>query len=67
MYSSEVIVSGGSTSETLSNVNRTEEDVLIFVNGIFFTPTDDYTISNTTLNFSDAPIIGAKIVVKYLS
>ncbi|MDW7641489.1 MAG: hypothetical protein SCG72_03695 [Nitrosarchaeum sp.] len=67
VYSSEVIVSGGSTSETLSNSNRTEEDVLIFVNGIFFTPTDDYTILNTSLNFSDAPIIGSKIVVKYLS
>lgn len=67
VYSSEVIVSGGTTSETLSNSNRTEEDVLIFVNGIFFTPTDDYTISSTTLNFSSAPIVGSKIVVKYLS
>ena len=66
VYSSEVIVSGGTTSETLSNSNRTEEDVLIFVNGIFFTPTDDYTISSTTLNFSSAPIVGSKIVVKYL-
>ena len=66
VYSSEVIVSNGSTSETLSNANRTEEDVLIFVNGVFFTPTDDYTISSTTLNFSSAPIVGSKIVVKYL-
>lgn len=67
VYSSEVIVSNGSTSETLSNPNRTEEDVLIFVNGIFFTPTDDYTILNTDLNFLSAPNVGSKIVVKYLS
>ncbi len=66
-YSSEVIISNGSTSETLSNSNRTEEDVLIFVNGIFFTPIDDYTILNTSLNFSGAPNVGSKIVVKYLS
>lgn len=67
VYSSEVIVSNGSTSETLSNPNRTEEDVLIFVNGIVFTPTDDYTILNTDLNFLSAPNVGSKIVVKYLS
>ncbi len=66
VYSSQVIVSDGSISETLSNSNRTVEDVLIFVNGVFLTPTEDYTISNTSLNFSEAPFTGSTIVVKYM-
>ena len=40
--------------------------VLVFVNGICLTPTDDYTISGTTLTFVAAPAASAEIVLRYL-
>tara|TARA_B100001057_G_scaffold499747_1_gene611592 strand:+ start:728 stop:2392 length:1665 start_codon:yes stop_codon:yes gene_type:complete len=46
--------------------NRTVDDVLVFVNGICLVPTDDYTISGTTLTFIQAPANGAEIVFRYL-
>jgi len=48
------------------NSNRTVHDVLVIVNGITFVPTDDYTISGTTLTFVAAPIATAEIQVRYL-
>ncbi len=48
------------------NSNRAVNDVLVIVNGIFLTPTDDYTISSTTLTFVTAPAASAEIVVRYL-
>ena len=46
--------------------NRTVDDVLVFVNGICLVPTDDYTISSTTLTFTTAPAASAEIVFRYL-
>ena len=48
------------------NSNRAVNDVLVIVNGIILTPTDDYTISSTTLTFVTAPAASAEIVVRYL-
>jgi len=48
------------------NSGRTVHDVLVIVNGITFVPTDDYTISGTTLTFVAAPIATAEIQVRYL-
>ena len=48
------------------NSNRTVNDVLVIVNGIILAPTDDYTISSTTLTFVTAPAASAEIVVRYL-
>jgi hypothetical protein len=50
---------------TITN-NRTVDNVLVFVNGICLTPTDDYTISGTTLTFVTAPAASAEITVRYL-
>ena len=50
---------------TITN-NRTVEDVLVFVNGICLVPTDDYSISGTTLTFVTAPAASAEITVRYL-
>jgi hypothetical protein len=44
----------------------TVDDILVFVNGICLVPTDDYTISGTTLTFVTAPANTAEIVLRYL-
>ena len=48
------------------NSNRTVNDVLVIVNGIILVPTDDYTISGTTLTFVTAPAASAEIAIRYL-
>ena len=45
---------------------RTVDDVLVFVNGICLVPTDDYTISGTTLTFVTAPAASAEITIRVL-
>jgi hypothetical protein len=56
----------GSTTTLTINSGRTVSDVIVDVNGIVLTPTDDYTISGTTLTFSTAPAASAEITVRYL-
>ena len=56
----------GSTTGFTCLANRTVDDVLVFVNGICLVPTDDYTISSTTLTFTVAPAASAEIVFRYL-
>ena len=56
---------GSTTTLTISS-GRTVSDVIVDVNGVILTPTDDYTISGTTLTFSTAPSSSAEITVRYL-
>jgi len=56
---------GSDTTQTIL-ANRTVDDVLVFVNGICLVPTDDYTISGTTLTYQVAPANGAECVIRYL-
>ena len=56
---------GSDTTITVLN-GYTVDDVLVIVNGIVLVPTDDYTISTTTLTFQTAPANGAEIVIRYL-
>ena len=56
----------GSTTAFTVTSGRTVDDVLVFVNGICLVPTDDYTISSTTLTFTVAPVASAEIVFRYL-
>ena len=56
---------GSTTAFTCLN-GVTVDDVLVVVNGIVLTPTDDYTISGTTLTFVAAPAASAEIVFRYL-
>ena len=55
-------------SDTTLTINsgRTVDDVLVFVNGICLVPTDDYTISGTTLTFITAPSVGSEVTVRYI-
>src|SRR6056300_1911617 len=56
----------GSTTTFTINSGRTVDDILVFVNGICLVPTDDYTVSGTTLTFTTAPAASAEIVIRYL-
>ena len=56
----------GSTTAFTILANRTVDDILVIQNGIVLVPTDDYTISGTTLTFVDAPAVNAEIVIRYL-
>ena len=65
-YSKGTFTGDGSTTTITINSGRAVDNVLVFVNGICLTPTDDYTIASTTLTFSTAPTSGAEITVRYL-
>lgn len=56
---------GSNTIFTLST-STTEDDILVFVDGTYFHPTDDYTVSGTTITFASAPINSAEIRIRYL-
>jgi hypothetical protein len=65
-YSSVKFTGDGSTQGFTINSGRAVDNILVFVNGICLTPTDDYTISTTTLTFILAPTQGAEITIRYL-
>ena len=46
---------GSQTAFTMSLSYSSTTDMLVFVNGALRNPTDDYTVSGTTLTFSTAP------------
>ena len=56
----------GSDTTLTIEAGRTVDNVLVFVNGICLVPTDDYTISGTTLTFITAPAGSAEVVVRYI-
>ena len=57
---------GSTTGFTIGTSGRTANDILVTVNGIVFHPSDDYTLSGTTLTFSTPPSASAEIRVRYL-
>jgi len=57
---------GSTTVFALGVSSRAVDDVLVFVNGICLTPTDDYTISGTNLTFATAPASSAEITFRFL-
>jgi hypothetical protein len=59
-YSKGTATGDGSTTAFTINSGRAEDDILVFVNGICLVPTDDYTISGTTLTFNTAPAFQQK-------
>ena len=56
----------GSTTAFTITSGRAVNDTLVFVNGICLVPTDDYTISGTTLTFQTAPVSSAEITFRFL-
>ena len=66
-FPTKTTMTGDGSDTTLTiNSGRTVDDVLVFVNGICLVPTDDYTISGTTLTFVAAPADDSEIVVRYI-
>ena len=57
---------GSTTGFTIGTSGRTANDILVTVNGVVFHPSDDYTLSGTTLTFTTAPSDSAEIRVRYL-
>ena len=55
---------GSQTAFTTQYSYNSVTDVLVFVNGALQTPTDDYSISNTTVTFTSPPPAPALLVVK---
>jgi hypothetical protein len=56
----------GSATTITIDAGRAVADILVVVNGLTLVPTDDYTISGTTLTFDTAPANLAEITVRYL-
>ena len=59
-------VGDASTTAFTIASGRTVNDLLVFVNGICLVPTDDYTVSGTTLTFVTAPAASAEITIRFL-
>ena len=57
---------GSTTGFTIGTSGRSQNDILVTVNGVVFHPGDDYTLSGTTLTFSTPPSDSAEIRVRYL-
>ena len=57
---------GSTTAFTIGTSGRSQNDILVTVNGVVFHPSDDYTLSGTTLTFSTPPSASAEIRVRYL-
>ena len=57
---------GSTTGFTLGTSGRSANDILVTVNGVLFHPSDDYTLSGTTLTFTTPPTASAEIRVRYL-
>ena len=65
-YTSANFTGNGSATTITIDSGRSVADVLVVVNGLTLVPTDDYTISGTTLTFATAPANNAEITVRYL-
>ena len=56
---------GSNTDFTLSQ-SATADDLLVFIDGLYYHPGDDYTVATTTLTFAAAPNDGAEIRVRFI-
>jgi len=64
-YKTQKVIYGGSGAITLLNNNRTVQNLLVFINGLFRFP-EEYVISSDQLTFFTPPASGAIIGIKYL-
>ena len=62
---SKAVGDASTTAFTIAS-GRTVNDLLVFVNGVCLVPTDDYTVSGTTLTFVTAPAASAEITIRFL-
>jgi len=57
----------GSTTGFAVSANKTVDQFLVFLNGVFQRPTTDFSYSGTTLTFGTAPVNGDVISIKELA
>jgi len=57
----------GSTTQYNVTSGKGAEEFLVFLNGVFQRPTNEYTVSSGTLTFSTAPVSGEVITIKELA
>jgi fibronectin-binding autotransporter adhesin len=60
------LTGNGSNTVFTLDTSSTEDNILVFVDGMYFHPADDYTVSGTTLTFTAAPINSAEIRIRYM-
>lgn len=65
-YTNGTSTGDGSTVAFTISSGRTVEDMIVTVNGVILVPSDDYSISGTTLTFVEAPAASAEISFRYL-
>jgi hypothetical protein len=65
-YSNTTATGDGSTVGFTIAAGRTVNDLITTVNGVLMTPTDDYSVSGTTLTFVTAPSASAEISIRLL-
>jgi hypothetical protein len=56
---------GSNTVFTLT-YSATADDLFVYVNGIYFHPDEDYTVANTTLTFTTAPVDTSQIRIRFM-
>ena len=56
---------GSNTDFTLS-YSTTADDIFVYVNGIYFHPDEDYTVANTTITFTTAPVDTSQIRIRFM-
>jgi hypothetical protein len=57
----------GTTNTFTIAGSYTQNKTFVFVNGFYYHPQEDYTVSGTDLIFTDIPVSGSQIRVRYLS
>jgi hypothetical protein len=65
-YTNTTATGDGSTVGFTITAGRTVEDLIVTINGVLMTPTDDYSVSGTTLTFVTAPAASAEISIRLL-
>jgi hypothetical protein len=60
------LAGNGTTTVFTLTYPSTSDNILVHVNGIYFHPDEDYTVSNTTLTFVDAPSAAAEIRIRFM-
>ena len=59
-------VGDGTTSVFTISSGSTTNSTIVLENGVFQTPTTDYTVAGTSLTFTTAPVAGVKIQIREL-
>jgi hypothetical protein len=65
-YTNTTATGDGSTVGFTITAGRTVEDLIVTINGVLMTPSDDYSVSGTTLTFVTAPAASAEISIRLL-